>query len=133
MGIDPGQFLAFVQETQLDEWTYLKSFLGSTTEKTLLDDLCTALNSEYQGCLNVLRHGFKCQGKLIRAAYFAPASGMNPDIVKKYEATRLTVTRQLVYSTKHKNTIDLVLSLNGIPVITAELKNPMTGQMFRMR
>ena len=130
MGIDPGQFLAFVQETQLDEWTYLKSFLGSTTEKTLLDDLCTALNSEYQGCLNVLRHGFKCQGKLIRAAYFAPASGMNPDIVKKYEATRLTVTRQLVYSTKHKNTIDLVLSLNGIPIITAELKNPMTGQRW---
>ncbi len=131
MGIDPAQFLAFVQETQPDEWAYLKSFLGSTTEKTLLDDLCAALNSEYQGCLNVLRHGFKCSGKLIRAAYFAPASGMNPDIVKKYAVNRLTVTRQLAYSNKHKNTIDLVLSLNGIPIITAELKNPMTGQTWR--
>ncbi|MFZ2448019.1 MAG: type I restriction endonuclease [Syntrophobacteraceae bacterium] len=131
MGIDPAEFLAFVQDTQPDEWAYLKSFLGPKTEEALLDDLCAALNSEHQGCLNVLRHGFKCQGKLIRAAYFAPASGMNPDIVKKYAANRLTVTRQLAYSGKHNNTIDLVLSLNGIPIVTAELKNPMTGQRWR--
>jgi type I restriction enzyme R subunit len=131
LGLDPAQFLAFVQETQPDEWSYLKSFLGSKAEKTLLDDLCSALNSEHMGCLNVLRHGFKYHGKSIRAAYFAPASGMNPEIVKKYAANRLTVTRQLAYSSKHNNTIDLVLTLNGIPIITAELKNPMTGQRWR--
>lgn len=130
-GLDSTIFIAFVQETQPDEWAYLTSFLGANTEKVLLDDLCAALDSEHQGCLNVLRHGFKCQGKLIRAAYFAPASGMNPETVRKYAANRLTVTRQLVYSTRHNNVLDLVLSLNGIPIVTAELKNPMTGQTWR--
>ena len=48
-------------------------------QQTLLDDLCRALDSEHEGCLSVLRHGFKCFGKLFRAAYFAPASGMNPE------------------------------------------------------
>ncbi len=78
--------------------------------------------------LNVLRHGFKCFGKRLRVAYFAPASGMNPETKALYEANRLTVTRQLKYSTKNDNSLDLVLLLNGLPVITAELKNPMSGQ-----
>ena len=97
----------------------------------MLDDLCRALDSEHEGCLSVLRHGFKCFGKLFRVAYFAPASGLNPETQKLYEANKLTVTRQLKYSSKHDNTIDLVLSLNGLPIATAELKNPMTGQTWR--
>ena len=56
---------------------------------------------------------------------------MNPETQRLYAANRLTVTRQLDYSTKHGNSLDLVLSLNGIPVVTAELKNPMTGQTWR--
>ncbi len=64
-------------------------------------------------------------------AYFAPASGLNPDTRKLYEANRLTITRQLRYSVKHGNTLDVTLALNGIPVATLELKNPMTGQNWR--
>ena len=60
-----------------------------------------------------------------------PASGLNPETQKLYAANRLTVTRQVRYSNKHSNTLDLVLSLNGIPVATAELKNPMTGQTWK--
>ncbi len=128
--IDPTILIAFIQETQPDEWNYLKNIQKEKTKQTLLDDLCSALNSEQEGCLAVLRHGFKCFGKLFRAAYFAPASGLNPDTQKRYEANRLTVTRQLRYDSKHHNTLDVVLSLNGIPVATVELKNPMTGQTW---
>lgn len=53
---------------------------------------------------------------------------MNPESRRLYEANRLTVIRQVHYSTKHENSIDVVLALNGIPVATAELKNPLTGQ-----
>ncbi len=130
-GLDPTVFLSFIQETQPKEWAYLRNLQKDKAEKILLDDLCRALDSEHEGCLSVLRHGFKCFGKLFRAAYFAPASGLNPDTKKLYAANRLTVTRQLKYSSKHANTLDLVLSLNGIPVATAELKNPMTGQTWR--
>lgn len=129
--IDAAAFLAFVRETQPKEWEYLQNLQKERTEAVLLDDLCRALNSEHEGCLSVLRHGFKCFGKLFRAAYFAPASGMNPETQRLYAANRLTITRQLRYSNRHGNTLDVTLSLNGIPVATAELKNPMTGQTWR--
>lgn len=130
-GLDPSILLPFIQETQSKEWEYLKKFQGDQAETVLLDDLCRALNSEHEGCLKVLRHGFKCFGKEFRAAYFAPASGMNPETKKLYAANRLTITRQIKYSCAHNNTMDVTLSLNGIPVATAELKNPMTGQTWR--
>jgi type I restriction enzyme R subunit len=130
-GLDPKIVIEFMKETQPDNWKYLEGLLKDKTESALLDDLVKALNSEHEGCLKVLRHGFKCYGKEIKIAYFAPASGLNEDIIKLYQANRLTVTRQLKYSNKHNNSLDVVLSLNGIPMATAELKNPMTGQTWR--
>lgn len=130
-GIDPTILLPFIQETQPKEWEYIQNLQKDKAEKILLDDLCRALDSEHEGCLMVLRHGFKCFGKLFRVAYFAPASGLNPETQKLYAANCLTVTRQLHYSTKHENSLDMVLSLNGIPIATAELKNQMTGQTWR--
>lgn len=129
--VDAGTFLAFVRETQPKEWEYLKNLQKEKAEAILLDDLCRALDSEHEGCLSVLRHGFKCFGKLFRAAYFAPASGMNPETQRLYAANRLTITRQLRYSNRHGNALDVTLGLNGIPVVTAELKNPMTSQTWR--
>ena len=125
-GLDPTVLITFVQETQPVVWESLEKLQGAETETVLLDSLSKAMAS--QGSLAVIRHGFKCLGKLVRVAYFAPAHGMNPDTEKAYAANRLTVTRQLHYSTKNENSLDVVLSLNGIPVVTAELKNPMTGQ-----
>lgn len=129
--IDPTVLIPFIQETQPNEWEYLKTIQKEKAEETLLDDFCKALDSKHEGCLKVLRHGFKCFGKLFRVAYFAPASGLNPETQKLYTANRLTITRQLKYSNKHNNSLDLVIGLNGIPVATAELKNPMTGQIWR--
>ncbi|MEW5920364.1 MAG: type I restriction endonuclease [Bacillota bacterium] len=129
-GLFPGEVISFIRATQPKEWEYLKNLQKDRAEETLLDDLCRALNSEYEGCLSVLRHGFKCFGRLFRAACFAPASGLNPETQRLYDANRLTITRQLRYSNRHGKTLDVVLSLNGIPVATAELKNPMTGQTW---
>jgi type I restriction enzyme R subunit len=124
--LDPGLFISFIKETQPKEWQYLENATKANATGILLDDLYKNMDS--QGSLNVLRHGFKCYGKLFRAAYFAPASGMNPELKKAYDANRLTVTRQLHYSASSEKSIDLLISLNGIPVATAELKNPLSGQ-----
>jgi type I restriction enzyme R subunit len=129
--LDPHILLTFIHETQAKEVAYLQNILEEKTDETLLDELVKALDSDHEGCLKVLRQGFKCYGKLFRVAYFAPASGLNPDTRKLYESNRLTVTRQLRYSDKHHNTLDLVLSLNGLPLVSAELKNPLTGQTWR--
>jgi type I restriction enzyme, R subunit len=125
--IFPADFVAFVKETQADIWQSLEKLHGPSTETVIVDDLTKALDGQ-AGALQVIRHGFKCFGKLIRVAHFAPAHGMNPESQRLYAANRLNVTRQVHYSTKHENSIDLVLSLNGIPISTAELKNPLSGQ-----
>ena len=92
----------FIKETQIKEWEALHKLHKDKTEEVLIEGLCKALNSEYEVCLKVLRHGFKCFGKLFRAAYFAPASGLNPDTQKLYSLNKVTVTRQLEYSNKNK-------------------------------
>ena len=124
--LDPAQFLPFVQETQPKTWARLRKLLADRTEETLLDDLAKAM--DMRGSLDVLRHGFKCYGEPVKAAYFRPATRMNPDELALYEKNRLTVVRQLLFKATSSQALDLTLCLNGIPVVTAELKNPMTNQ-----
>ena len=75
-----------------------------------------------------MRKGIKDSGCRFQLAYFKPASGLNEAIQKLYEGNLFSVVRQLKYSRKNENSIDLVLFLNGLPIFTAELKNPLTGQ-----
>ena len=100
----------------------------------MLDTLSKEL--ELKGTLFVLRHGFKCYGKTFRMAYFRPNTTMNPEAAGSYAKNRLTITRQVAFASVMKKAdgknrrcvIDVTLAVNGIPVVTAELKNPLTGQ-----
>jgi len=129
LALDRVELFAFLRGSQPKAWAKLEGLLGPQTEATVLDNLLGALAA--RGLLDVLRHGFKCYGKQLHLAYFAPAHGMNPETQALYEANRLTVTRQLKYDPAGENSIDLVLALNGLPIVTAELKNPMSGQTWR--
>ena len=92
----------------------------------VLDHLCKEMDNK--GILKVLRQGFKCYGKKLRVAVFAPSNAMNPDTLALYQANVLSVTRQLYYSDEHSKSLDLVLFLNGLPIATVELKNPLSQQ-----
>jgi type I restriction enzyme R subunit len=61
-------------------------------------------------------------------AYFKPESNLNPETMALYAQNQLHVTRQLYYGINHQKSLDLVLSVNGIPVASAELKNHFTRQ-----
>ncbi|MCL7414316.1 MAG: hypothetical protein M8353_12020, partial [ANME-2 cluster archaeon] len=87
--LDPIVFIPFIKETQPKEWEYLENIQKEKAEETLISDLIRALDSEHEGCIKVLRHGFKCFGKLFRVAYFAPASSMNPETQRLYKENRL--------------------------------------------
>ncbi len=124
--IFPEIVLAFIQETQPKEWSRLEALLGDRTAVQVLGDLCKWMDAN--GSLATLRHGFKCYGRTLRVAFFKAAHGLNPQLEACYAANRLGVTRQLHYSTRSEKSLDVTLSLNGIPVATVELKNPLTGQ-----
>ena len=124
--IIPEEFLAFFQKSQADVFAKLKKQHGAAFEGGVIDALCKTLASH--GTLHVLRHGFKFYGTPIDAAYFRPSHALNPDSLARYAANRLTVVRQLKFIPDHDDSVDLGLFLNGLPVATAELKNPLTGQ-----
>jgi type I restriction enzyme R subunit len=122
----PETVIAFIRQTQPKEWTRLETLLGAQTETQILTDLTKWMDAH--GALATLRHGFKCYGRTLRVAVFRAAHGLNAELEAAYAANRVGVTRQLRYSDRNANELDLTLSVNGIPVATVELKNPMTGQ-----
>jgi type I restriction enzyme R subunit len=124
--LDPFLVLGFIQATQGKAWKSLHDIHKAETEKVVLDHLGKEL--ETKGILKVLRQGFKCYGKKLRVATFAPSNRMNADMLALYGKNVLSVTRQLFYGETHTKSLDLVLFLNGLPIATAELKNPMSGQ-----
>lgn len=124
--LDPVLLLDFIRTTQPKPWQSLLAIHKDATEKVVLEHLCKELDTK--GMLKVLRQGFKCYGKRLRVVWFAPENKMNPDTLALYNANRLTVTRQLFYSTEHNKSLDLVLFINGLPIVTAELKNAFTNQ-----
>lgn len=125
--LDREVLISFIKVSQPATWKNLESFHGANTAFFAVDELCRALAS--RGMLNVLRHGFKCYGKLVRVAFFAPANRMNPETEALYKANQLSVMRQVHFSTKNPAlSIDMVLCINGLPVVTVELKNQFSGQ-----
>lgn len=124
--LDPKLVLDFIRQTQEKVWKSLETIHGEETEKVVINHLEKELNTK--GVLKVLRQGFKCYGKKLRMAVFAPSNEMNPDTWALYQKNVLSVTRQLYYGTEHSKSLDLVLFLNGLPIVTAELKNPLSGQ-----
>ena len=123
----PEDLLGFIQDTQPKSWERLKSFHNGASQNTLLDRLVKVQDTE--GTLHALRKGFKATGAgsngfdLIQ---FAPSHGFNEEVKERYAKNRLRVMRQVHYSTNNRNSIDLVLFVNGVPVATIELKTDFT-------
>ena len=80
------------------------------------------------GLVDVLRHGFKHRGVQFSVCYFAPESTLNEVAVANYQKNICQCIRQWHYSETNTNTVDMMLALNGIPVVAIELKNQLTGQ-----
>ena len=134
LALFPDDVSGFLQSSQPAKWKGLEALLGPKTAPTVLDTLSKEL--ELKGTLHVLRHGFNCYGKSFRMAYFRPNTAMNPEAAENYARNRLTIARQVAFTSVKKKTddknrrciIDVTLAVNGIPVVTVELKNPLTGQ-----
>lgn len=124
--INPAQVLAFIQATQPDAYEMIQR-KGERGFFSRLDSKLTEL-----GVVEVLRKGVKHFDKTIYLFYREPDTTLNPKDATRFAANTLSVTQELVYSTdpQNKNRLDVTLFVNGIPVITMELKNPLSGQTF---
>ncbi len=124
--IIPKDVLDFILITQPKEWEKLKSQTPNETKTHFLTRLSAEIKKH--GTLHVLRNGIKSLGSKFDLAYFPPVSALNPDIQRLYQGNIFSIVRQLKYSEKNQNSLDTVIFLNGLPIFTIELKNPLTGQ-----
>jgi type I restriction enzyme R subunit len=117
----------FIRTTQPDTWRKIEKQFPVTCMEAVAHEF--AKLRDKRGILNLLREGFVLQGAAIKLVSFKPASGLNPEHLMKYEANRFSIFRQVHYSTQDpEKSLDLVIAINGIPIISLELKNEFTGQ-----
>lgn len=128
LGIDPIELFAFIRDTQPDEWVRLVKKRGGELNagQALVERVVGELDA--RGTVDVLRHGVRLNGERFTLVYLRPTSGISPELIERYRKNRLAVVRQLVYSEKTDDELDLAFLVNGIPTHDAELKNPLTGQ-----
>jgi type I restriction enzyme, R subunit len=126
LALDTSAIIRFIESTQEVSWKRLQAIHGEATLEKFIDRLCKELDAN--GTLHVLRKGITDHGVKFNLAYFKPESALNPESEELYSKNILAVTRQIHYSTKNENSLDLTILLNGLPVVTIELKNQFTGQ-----
>lgn len=119
----PKDIISFIQQTQPKLWQRLVDLNNDKAPAALINNLAKEL--ETKGILAVLREGFKCFGKTVRLAYFAPNTGLDPAATERYADNHLTIIRQV--NTKSGAIPDIVLAVNGLPIATLELKNTMSA------
>jgi type I restriction enzyme R subunit len=124
--LDPGPQLDFVQATQPKEWKKFVEQHRESARDQFLKRVAEAVEAD--GTITVLRQGVKATGCKFRLAFWKPETTFNPDTEVLYQANQFTVMRQVRYSEKTDHSLDLVLFLNGLPLFTAELKNPLNSQ-----
>ncbi|MDP9419438.1 MAG: type I restriction endonuclease [Actinomycetota bacterium] len=128
-GTAPAELLTFIGQTQIETWNELLVQMGNDPDRAQREfRKRVAAEIDKRGTVDVLRHGVRGWGLKFDLCYFKPVHGLTPLLVERYQANRLTVTRQQRYSTKHRNTVDLCLWVNGLAVATVELKNELTNQ-----
>lgn len=122
------EFIEFLRSTQKDTYDTLRKKYVENTDKNILKRLNKEI--ENKGLVHVLRKGFNdVHGGNIKPLYFQSNSTRNENYRKdKYLKNRFLLVRQLHYSPHNKNSIDIVIFINGIPILTVELKNQLTGQ-----
>lgn len=130
LAMDRTLVLRFIQSTQPEAWEKLTQHYTASAEDVFFKQLEKALKD--RGLLDVLRKGIKIvPGIALSLSYFRPASGLEPKRLAEYEANILSVMDEVEYSQKHGGRLDVVLFVNGLPVVTIEAKNLLTGSTFR--
>ncbi len=132
LGLHVGELLGFVRETQPEAWDKLvrlhggEERAGQRLTKRVADELTS------RGTIDVLRRGVVDLGVPVTVLYAEPAHELTPELRALYDTNRCTVVRQLPHSESNPlDAVDLALLVNGVPVATAELKTPTTGQDVR--
>jgi type I restriction enzyme R subunit len=126
LGLFPSYIFSFLEQSQPKEWSKIQGIHKTDVNQKVLQRLLKEI--DLRGVLDVLRNGFTDYGVKFRMAFFKPETSLNAEAEELYKLNHLSVTRQLFYERNGRNSLDMVLALNGLPIATIELKNQFSGQ-----
>lgn len=121
IAIDAELTLKFIKDTQLKEWEKFERIYNENSEEKFFFRLFNEI--EKKGTIDVLRNGFKDVGAYFNLFYPKPNNSKNPDLFENFEKNIFSVIDELKYNEGNNNRIDLVLFINGLPIVTIELKD----------
>ena len=125
-GIDIATLVSFIQASQPKSWERFERTCNS--DPALKFAKVFQDNVDTHGIVHILKHGFKHRGIPFKVAYFKPESGLNETACERYAMNACRCIRQFHFAASGNQTVDMVLDVNGIPVVGIELKGQFTGQ-----
>lgn len=126
--IDEKRFWDFLETTQADELEKLKR---DPQYKLKIIQRLDKMIKKY-GILKILKKGLDVEDAHFKFFFIAPLASSGQEIQKRFASNQFSVTRQVTFSnTNPLLELDMVLFINGLPIITMELKNHWTGQNAR--
>lgn len=123
---DKELLISFLESTQSKELDELKKRLGEGYKIEILKHIASKISKE--GIVKALQKGIELRGIKLSLAYRKPSNALNSTSIENYNKNTLSIIRQLYYSKENQNSIDMVIFLNGVPLVSIELKNQLTGQ-----
>mgnify|MGYP001090406752 CR=1 FL=1 len=123
----PGDVISFIKDSQPNYWKKIEEYHGNKSSDVIIQSLSKELDSK--GSLYVLRQGFKYFGINFKLANYKPNTNLNPAAWEDYKKNIIKIYRQVHFSKNNPAlSIDIIIAVSGIPVVTLELKNPLSGQ-----
>lgn len=127
--VDEDLLFNFLEATQEKEVLKLQTIHGSNFRSKVLYRLNNQIKTF--GIIEVIRKGITDNNVKLKLFFDKPVSNLNEKDLALYNQNIFSVTRQVHYSTQNENSLDLVLFINGLPMITFELKNELTKQTVK--
>ena len=116
LAIYPEDVIAYVQDTQLEQWDKLAKHFPHGADTAFLNTVGNWLDKK--GTLWVLRNALKDRGARFQLCTFKPDHNLNPELSERYAKNRLRVVPELIYSPNdYEGRLDLTLFVNGLPVL----------------
>ena len=119
----------FLYKSQGDLMADLEGIYKDDLRETLVNFINGEITKKGSSLVDVLKNGIEISNRKLELMYIRPATDFNKDLTEKYESNIFSVMEEVWANDDER--VDLVLFLNGLAIISLELKSEYSGQTYR--
>lgn len=126
--MDQDMLFEFLESSQADTMEALRSIYKDDYKETIVNYLNNEITKKRGSLIDVLKHGIEISNRKLELMYTKPATSLNPDVIALYDTNILSVMEEVIPGEGER--VDLVIFLNGLAIISIELKSNPSGQDY---